>query len=50
MGVLKTMGSSPQPNERIVQSGKVLTAAGVSAGIDLGLWLVGTLRVANRLK
>ena len=39
MGVLKTMGSKPQPNSRIVRSGKIVTAAGVSAGIDLGLWL-----------
>ena len=43
MGVLKTMGSKPRPNERIVRSGKVATAAGVSAGIDLGLWLAGEI-------
>jgi transcriptional regulator GlxA family with amidase domain len=43
MGVLKTMGSKPQPNKRIVQSGKIVTAAGVSAGIDLGLWLVNEI-------
>jgi transcriptional regulator GlxA family with amidase domain len=43
MGVLKTMGSNPQPNDRIVRSGKIVTAAGVSAGIDLGLWLVGEI-------
>jgi transcriptional regulator GlxA family with amidase domain len=43
MGVLKTMGSTPHPNERIVQSGKIVTAAGVSAGIDLGLWLAGQI-------
>jgi len=35
-GVLKIMGASPQPDERMVRSGKVVTAAGVSAGIDLG--------------
>ena len=43
MRVLKTMGSKPQPAERIVRSGKIVTAAGVSAGIDLGLWLVGEI-------
>jgi transcriptional regulator GlxA family with amidase domain len=32
MGVL-------QLDERIVRSGKIITAAGVSAGIDLALWL-----------
>jgi transcriptional regulator GlxA family with amidase domain len=43
MGVLKTMGSRPQPTERIVRSGKIVTAAGVSSGIDLGLWLVSEI-------
>ncbi len=43
MGGLRLLGSVPQPNERIVQAGKIVTAAGVSAGIDLGLWLAGEL-------
>jgi len=43
MGVLKIMGAQPQPDERIVQSGKIVTAAGVSAGIDLALWLAGEI-------
>ena len=30
--------------ERWVQDGKVVTAAGVSAGIDMSLWLLGELR------
>jgi transcriptional regulator GlxA family with amidase domain len=46
MGVLKLMGAKPQPSERIVQSGNVVTAAGVSAGIDLALWLAG--KIAGR--
>ena len=46
MGVLRIMGAKPQPHERIVQSGKVVTCAGVSAGIDLGLWLAG--KIAGR--
>jgi transcriptional regulator GlxA family with amidase domain len=28
---------------RYVRDGKILTAAGVSAGIDMALWLVGEL-------
>lgn len=39
MGVLKIMGAKPQPAERLVQSGKIVTSAGVSAGIDMALWL-----------
>jgi transcriptional regulator GlxA family with amidase domain len=48
MGVLKTMGSKPEPNQRIVRSGKIVTAAGVSAGIDLGLWLAGEIAGRER--
>ena len=43
MGALRIMGARPQPNERIVRSGKVVTAAGVSSGIDLALWLAGEI-------
>jgi transcriptional regulator GlxA family with amidase domain len=43
---LAAMGAVPQRDERIVHAGKIVTAAGVSAGIDLGLWLVG--RIAGR--
>jgi transcriptional regulator GlxA family with amidase domain len=42
-GVLKIIGGSPQRDQRIVRSGKVVTAAGVSAGIDLALWLAGEI-------
>ena len=38
---LAAMGAQTRPGERIVRSGKVVTAAGVSAGIDLALWLAG---------
>ncbi|MGI5226978.1 DJ-1/PfpI family protein [Actinoallomurus sp. CA-142502] len=41
--ILGKLGAEPRPDERIVRSGKVATAAGVSAGIDLGLWLVGEI-------
>ena len=39
MSVLRIMGAKPEPDERLVWSGKVVTAAGVSAGIDLALSL-----------
>jgi transcriptional regulator GlxA family with amidase domain len=39
MGVLRIMGAKPRPDARIVQSGRIVTAAGVSSGIDLALWL-----------
>lgn len=41
--VLTTFGANPQRDKRIVRDGKVITAAGVSAGLDLGLWLVGEI-------
>jgi transcriptional regulator GlxA family with amidase domain len=40
---MAALGAKPQPGERIVHSGKIATAAGVSAGIDLGLWLAGQI-------
>lgn len=41
MDALKLYNAHPHPNERVVTSGKVITAAGVSAGIDMALTLVG---------
>jgi transcriptional regulator GlxA family with amidase domain len=40
---LGALGVEPQPGERIVRAGKIATAAGVSAGIDLALWLAGEI-------
>jgi transcriptional regulator GlxA family with amidase domain len=40
---LRRLGAEPRPEQRIVQSGKFVTAAGVSAGIDMALFLVGEL-------
>jgi len=37
---LAQFGADPQPEDRIVRSGKVITAAGVSAGLDLALAVV----------
>jgi transcriptional regulator GlxA family with amidase domain len=48
IGVLRILGAKPQPDERIVRSGKVVTAAGVSAGIDLALWLAGEITGKKR--
>lgn len=40
MDGLKRLGALPQPAERVVRAGKIWTAAGVSAGIDLAFALV----------
>jgi transcriptional regulator GlxA family with amidase domain len=47
---LKAFGVTPVGDERIVQAGRMVTAAGVSAGIDLGLWLAGQLAGEARAK
>ena len=48
--MLRTMGVTPVGDERIVHEGKVVTAAGVSAGIDLGLWLAGQIAGPDKAK
>ena len=40
---LARFGATPMPNERMVRAGKVWTAAGVSAGIDLAFALFGEI-------
>lgn len=42
---LKLFGANPIGDRRIVEQGKIVTGAGVSAGIDLALWLAA--RVAD---
>ena len=37
--MLAELGAKPVP-DRVVQHGKIVTAAGVSSGIDMALWLV----------
>lgn len=55
MPLLPRFGVTPKPRERIVRDGKLRTAAGVSAGIDLALsliaelWDAETARVAQLL-
>lgn len=41
--MLKPFGVEAVADERIVQEGKIVTAAGVSAGIDLAMWLFGQI-------
>lgn len=39
-----------RPDERFVDAGSVITAAGVSAGIDMALYLVARLHSADRAR
>jgi len=41
--MLRTFGVTPVDDARIVRAGRIVTAAGVSAGIDLGLWLAAEI-------
>jgi transcriptional regulator GlxA family with amidase domain len=43
LGVLRIMGAKASADERIVRSGKIVTCAGVAAGIDLALWLAAEI-------
>jgi putative intracellular protease/amidase len=47
---LKAFGATPVDDERIVQQDNVITSAGVSAGIDLALWLAGQIGGEGRAK
>ncbi|WP_409436034.1 DJ-1/PfpI family protein [Mycobacterium sp. SMC-14] len=47
---LKTFGATAVGDERIVHEGDIVTGAGVSAGIDLGLWLAGQIGGEGRAK
>ncbi|OBI07558.1 glutamine amidotransferase [Mycolicibacter heraklionensis] len=47
---LKTFGATAVGDERIVHEGDIVTCAGVSAGIDLGLWLAGQIGGEGRAK
>lgn len=40
---LEAFGVQARPNDRIVEDGRFVTAAGVSAGVDFGLWLAARL-------
>lgn len=47
---LKALGVTPVSDERVVHEGKIVTSAGVSAGIDLALWLAGQIGGEDRAK
>lgn len=48
--MLRTFGATPVDDARYVREGKIVTAAGVSAGIDFGLWLAGEMAGEARAK
>jgi putative intracellular protease/amidase len=48
--MLKTLGAIPVGDERVVHEGEIVTSAGVSAGIDLALWLAGRVAGEDRAK
>jgi transcriptional regulator GlxA family with amidase domain len=48
LSALAKYGAKPQAEERIVRSGKIWTAAGVSAGLDLALSLMGEIAGAEQ--
>jgi len=53
LSALKVLGAKAVGDERIVQAGggsRIVTCAGVSAGIDLGLWLAGQIGGEARAK
>ena len=50
MGALAKYGVEARPDDRVVRSGKIITAAGVSAGIDMGLTLLAELKGAQVAK
>jgi transcriptional regulator GlxA family with amidase domain len=47
---LGELGAIPQPDARFVDDGDVITSAGVSAGIDMALHLVGRLHSVERAR
>jgi transcriptional regulator GlxA family with amidase domain len=47
---LKAFGAVPVSDERIVHHDDVVTSAGVSAGLDLALWLAGQIGGESRAK
>jgi transcriptional regulator GlxA family with amidase domain len=47
---LKAFGAIPVADERIVHHDNIVTSAGVSAGLDLALWLAGQLGGESRAK
>jgi transcriptional regulator GlxA family with amidase domain len=47
---LKAFGAVPVNDERVVHQGDIVTSAGVSAGLDLALWLAGQIGGESRAR
>jgi putative intracellular protease/amidase len=50
LSLLKTLGVNAVGDERVVHEGNVVSSAGLSAGIDLALWLAGQIAGEDRAK
>jgi transcriptional regulator GlxA family with amidase domain len=50
LSALSALGVEAVGDERVVHDGDIVTCAGVSAGIDLGLWLAGQIGGEGRAK
>ncbi len=50
VSALRAFGATAVRDERIVHDGDVITCAGVSAGIDLALWIAGRVAGPERAK
>jgi transcriptional regulator GlxA family with amidase domain len=50
LSALKALGAKPVGDERIVHEGDIVTSAGVSAGIDLAIWLTAQISGEDRAK
>lgn len=50
LSLLKTLGVNAVGDERVVHEGNIVSSAGVSAGIDLALWLAGQIGGEERAK
>ena len=50
LSLLKTLGVKAVGDERVVHEGNIVSSAGVSAGIDLALWLAGEIGGEERAK
>jgi putative intracellular protease/amidase len=50
LALLKRLGVNAVGDERVVHEGDIVSSAGVSAGIDLALWLAGQIGGEDRAK
>lgn len=50
LGLLRELGGTVVEDVRYIRDGNVVTAAGISAGIDMALWLTGQLATPDRAR